>query len=149
MLTTLLSTSLSGLDATLVHVEVDVTAGMPAFSVVGLPDTIIEESRERVRAAVRNSDFTFPSARITVNLAPALIRKRGAFDLPIALGIVGNKTVFRADICAKSLFVGELALDGRVRHTEGILSTILFARESGYEYVFLPEENLEEARIIP
>lgn len=123
---------------------------MPAFNIVGLPDTAIQESKERVRSALKNSGFAFPSTRITVNLAPADIRKKGpSFDLPIAIGILCREYDFIEDYIENSLFVGELALDGKLRSVNAILPSVIFAKEQGIKYVFLPMENLEEASLIP
>lgn len=145
------SLSIYGLDAHEVSVEVDVTRGMWQFTIVGLGDTAIQESRERVRSAVKNSGFTFPSAsRITVNLAPADIRKKWPlYDLPIALGIIAKDFEFKKEIVDNAFFVGELALNGDVRGVNGILPAMIFARKMGKKYAFLPYENLGEASIIP
>ena len=114
MLARVLSAALVGVEAALVRVEVDVTAGLPAFTTVGLPDSAVRESRERVRTAIRNAGFAFPSDRITVNLAPAGIRKEGAaFDLPIALGILAATGAVKERIGTFAV-VGELALDGQI-----------------------------------
>jgi len=123
---------------------------MPAFNIVGLPDAAIQESKERVRSALKNSGFAFPSTRITVNLAPADIRKKGpSFDLPIAIGILCREHDFVEEYLENGLFVGELALDGKLRGVNAILPSVIFAKEEGMKYVFLPMENLEEASLIP
>src|SRR5436190_2019476 len=128
-----------GLDGQLVEVEVDIASGLPAFHVVGLPDASVQESRERVRAAVRNSGLAFPMRRITVSLAPAELKKEGAsYDLPIAAAILVATEQIEPQL-GKVLFLGELALDGSLRHTDGILCMVLFAREHGYDTVFVPE----------
>lgn len=130
--------------------ELDVSNGMPAFNIVGLPDAAIQESKERVRSALKNSGFSFPSTRITVNLAPADVRKKGpSFDLPIAIGILCREHDFLAEYMENSLFVGELALDGKLRGVNAILPSVIFAKEQGIKYMFLPQENLEEASLIP
>lgn len=137
-----------GLEALLVEIEADVSNGLPSFVVVGLPDKAVEESKERVRAAIKNSGFSFPDRRITINLAPADLKKEGPiFDLAIAtaLLLVSGQMVFDPQ---KILFAGELSLDGRLRHTDSILPIVHFARELGMEAVFVPKENLEEALII-
>src|SRR6266545_2217850 len=122
-----------GLDGELVEVEVDIASGLPAFNVVGLPDTAVQEARERVRAAVRNSGFSFPMKRITVNLAPAELKKEGAgYDLPIAVALLIASEQLEMGP-EKVLFLGELSLDGSLRHTDGMLSMVLFARDRGYE----------------
>jgi len=110
-----------GLDGHMVQVEVDISPGLPKFFVVGLPDESVQEARERVRGAIRNSGFTFPMRRITVNLAPANVKKEGpAYDLPIAVGILLATEQVEADV-SRMVFLGELSLDGALRHTSGIL----------------------------
>src|SRR5438552_5816806 len=110
-----------GLDGELVEVELDIADGLPAFHVVGLPDTAVQEARARVRAAVPNSGFTFPMRRITVNLAPAELKKEGAsYDLPIAVGLLVASGQLEAGH-ERVLFLGELSLDGTLRHTDGML----------------------------
>ncbi len=137
-----------GLDAQEVEVEVNISSGLPAMTIVGLPDAAIQEARERVRAAIRNSDFTFPMKRITVNLAPADLKKAGpAYDLPIAVGILLSSEQVSADIL-QMLFLGELSLDGVLRHTHGILSMVALAKEKGIPIVFVPATDAEEASLI-
>lgn len=145
------SVSICGLDGHEILVEVDVTKGMWQFTIVGLADTAIQESRERVRSAIKNSGFKFPSAsRITVNLAPADIRKKWPlYDLPIALWILAKEHEFAEEIIENSIFVGELALDGSIRSVNGILPATIFARDQEKKYFFLPFENSVEASIIP
>jgi magnesium chelatase family protein len=140
-----------GISGQLVEVEVDVVTGMWQFTVVGLGDTAIQESRERVRSAVKNAGYKFPSgARITVNLAPADLKKKWPiYDLPIALWILGKDFEFDEEIIAGSLFLWELALDGAVRAVQWALPATILARELGYKRVFLPEVNVPEASIIP
>src|ERR687892_1836580 len=127
VLARVLSAALRGVEAALVRVEVDVSAGLPLFTTVGLPDSAVRESRERVRTAIRNAGFAFPADRITVNLAPADVRKEGAsFDLPIALGILGaNGDLGEAEGLTDVLSLGELSLDGRVRPVRGALPIAL------------------------
>jgi magnesium chelatase family protein len=142
------SCAVVGLDGAIVEVEVDIASGLPAFTIVGLPDTAVQEAKERVRSAIRNSGLHFPQKRITVNLAPADLRKEGpAYDLPIAVGIVLASEQASADV-SRSLFLGELSLDGLVRHARGILSMVALAREKGCEQVFVPEADLGEATLI-
>ena len=137
-----------GLDGQLVEVEVDIAPGLPAFNVVGLPDTAVQEARERVRAAVRNSGFAFPMRRITVNLAPAELKKEGAsYDLPIAVGLLIASEQLDVNP-GRVLFLGELSLDGALRHTDGLLCMVLFARDHGYEAVFVPEVDAPEAALV-
>lgn len=134
-----------------VSVEVDVSRGIGQFNIVGLGDTAVQESKERVRAAIKNSGFTFPSAsRITINLAPADLKKRWPiYDLPIALGILSKENNFDDTIIAESIFIGELALNGNLRGINGVLPAAIFTREQKKKYLFLPEENAIEAAIIP
>ena len=118
------------------------------MTIVGLPDKAVQEARERVRAAIRNSGYTFPNRRITVNLAPADLKKEGpAYDLPIAVGILLSSGQLTAEL-ARTLFVGELSLDGRLRHTQGILPMAALARDKGLSDVFLPVDNVEEASLV-
>ena len=123
------SSAVVGLEAIPVDVEVDVSSGsLPSFTIVGLPDKAVEESRERVRSAIKNSGADFPAKRITVNLAPADLPKEGpSYDLPIALGILLASGQLEAEI-DDALFLGELSLDGRLRHTNGILPQAIMAR---------------------
>ncbi|RLC96748.1 MAG: magnesium chelatase [Chloroflexi bacterium] len=142
------SAAVIGLDAQLVDVEVDISAGLPSMTVVGLPDTAVQEARERVRAAIRNSGFVFPSKRITVNLAPADLRKGGpAYDLPIAVGLLLGSQQVVADV-SDTLFLGELSLDGTLRHTQGILPMVALAREKGLSCVLVPAIDAKEAALI-
>ncbi|GAB0175281.1 MAG: YifB family Mg chelatase-like AAA ATPase [Candidatus Altimarinota bacterium] len=147
----LFSASMHGIIGNLVEVEVDVVTGMGQFTIVGLGDIAIQESRERVRSAMKNSGYKFPGgARITVNLAPADLKKKGPiYDLPIALGILGKEIEFQEEILSHSLFLGELALDGGVRGVQGALPATILARELGYKRIFLPKANIPEATIIP
>jgi len=138
-----------GLETMGVDVEVNMAnRGLPAFDIVGLPSKAIDESKERVKTAIVNSNIDFPAQKITINLAPADIPKEGSFyDLPIAVGILSGVLDFR--IPEKTLFFGELSLDGSVRHTKGALLLALFAREFGYKYVFVPKDSANEAAAIP
>ncbi len=137
-----------GLDGYLVEVEVDISPGLPAFTIVGLPDTAVQESRERVRSAIRNSGFEFPMRRITVNLAPADLRKAGpAYDLPIAVGVLLSSGQVTDDV-ANSLFLGELSLDGSLRRTRAILSMVAVGREQGLSKVYVPVDNASEASLV-
>ena len=149
MLAKVLSCAVVGLEGAIVEVEVDIAAGLPAFNIVGLPDTAVQEARERVRAAVRNSGLTFPQKRITVNLAPADLRKEGpTYDLPIAVGILLSSEQLAADV-ADTLFLGELSLDGGLRHTNGILPMIALAKDNGLNTVFVPSADAKEASLVP
>ncbi len=148
MLAKVLSCAVIGLDGGLVEVEVDIAQGLPAFTIVGLGDTAVQESRERVRSAIRNSGATFPIKRITVNLAPADLRKEGpAYDLPIAVGLLLASQQIVADV-SKALFIGELSLDGSVRHTEGILPMVGVGRQHGMATVYVPYEDAPEAALV-
>jgi magnesium chelatase family protein len=143
------SCAVIGLDGELVEVEVDISGGgLPAFNIVGLPDTAVQEAKERVRSAIRNSGLTFPNKRITVNLAPANLRKEGpAYDLPIAIGIVLASEQVAADV-SRTVFLGELSLDGKVRHTHGVLPMVALARDRGIAGVYVPEADGTEAALI-
>ncbi len=149
MLAKILSSALVGIEAYIVEVEIDIAKGLPSFTTVGLAEGAVRESKERVKAAVKNSGYHFPSDRITVNLAPADIKKEGtAFDLPIALAIlVATGLVKKTDIKAY-LFFGELALDGLLRPVKGVLSMAITAREKGFKGIFLPSENAVEASAV-
>jgi len=148
MLAKVTGCALQGLDGALVEVEVDISPGLPSFTVVGLPDTAVQEARERVRAAVRNSGFSFPMKRITVNLAPADLKKEGpAYDLPIAVGIVLSSEQTSADV-RQILFLGELSLDGSLRHTGGILPMVALAVEMGLKKVVVPKCDAQEANLV-
>lgn len=139
-----------GLSGVPIEVEVDIAAGgLPAFILVGLPDKAVEEAKERVRSALKNSGADFPPRKITVNLAPADLPKAGpSFDLPIAVGLMGALGEIPLDGLKSSLFLGELSLDGSLRHTAGVLPMILLAREKKLKSVFLPAVNAKEASVI-
>lgn len=149
MLAKVISGANVGLESLPVTVEVDIAAlGLPAFTLVGLADRAVEESRERVRSALKNSGADFPSKRITVNLAPADLPKEGpAFDLPIALGILVASGQLESDL-SKTLVVGELSLDGGLRSTHGILSFTILAKSLGFKRIFIPKENALEAAVV-
>lgn len=150
MLAKVLSAAIVGLDAELVNVEVDIVKGQPYFALVGLPDAAVRESRDRVYAAVKNSGFTFPLHRITVNLAPADLRKEGpAYDLPIAVGILAATSQIWHNLLDESLFFGELSLDGSTRHTKGVLPLAAKARELGLKRLFVPVADAAEAALMP
>ena len=150
MLSIIKSAALLGIDSYPVEVEVDLSNGLPAFDIVGLPDSAVKESRERVRTAIRNAGFSFPVKRITVNLAPADTKKEGAaFDLPIALGILSACNLFSAEKIEDALITGELSLDGSVRPVNGVLPMLYDALRRGISVSFVPFENAEEARTGP
>lgn len=143
------SCALIGLDGATVEVEVDISGGMAGLTIVGLPDAAVNESKERVRSAIRNSGFAWPNKRITVNLAPADIRKEGpAYDLPIAVGVLAASQQIWPDGLEDSLFIGELSLDGTLRHTAGILPAASFARTSGFRAIFVPAVDAPEAALV-
>jgi magnesium chelatase family protein len=149
MLARLRTAAVFGVEACQVEVEVDVSFGMPRFTMVGLPDASVRESRDRVRSAIRNSGFRFPSHRITVNLAPADVRKAGAaFDLPIALGILAAEGVIERTDTNTLLFLGELSLDGSIHPARGVLPIAAAARRAGIEALLLPADNASEAAIV-
>ena len=149
MLATLLSAALSGIDGRIVRVEVDVSPGLPSFTVVGLPDTSVRESRDRVRTAIRNSAFEFPWQHITINLAPPDVRKEGAaYDLPIALGILAATGALPSRTYADIVVVGSLSLDGAVRPTGGVLPVAMAAARAGIGAALVPAANAAEAAVV-
>jgi magnesium chelatase family protein len=148
MLAKVTSCAVVGLDAALIEVEVDMGRGLPSITIVGLPDAAVQESRERVRAAVRNSGLSFPQSRLTINLAPADLRKEGpAYDLPIAIGILLASEQIFADLDG-AIIMGELSLDGGVRHVSGVLPMAHAAHEQGYRTLYVPAEDAAEASLI-
>jgi len=148
MLAKVRSCALTGLDGDIVEVEVDIYPGLPAFNIVGLPDTAVQEAKERVRSAIRNSGYTFPVKRIVVNLAPADVKKAGpSYDLPIALAILLSSEQVTADT-SNAILLGELSLDGSLRHTNGILPMVALARQQGFSKVIIPSCDAEEASLV-
>lgn len=149
MLSIIHSAALLGIDAYAVNVEVDLSSGLPAFDIVGLPDSTVKESRERVRTAIKNTGLSFPTKRITVNLAPADTKKEGAsFDLPIAAGILTAMGTLPAEALDGYLLAGELSLDGSLRPVNGILPMVYGALQDGITKCFVPYENAEEAALV-
>jgi magnesium chelatase family protein len=149
MLTRVLSGAVLGIDAYLVQVEADVAYGLPSFFTVGLPQGAVRESEKRVAAALKNSGFEFPPRRFTVNLAPADVRKEGsAFDLPIAIGILGSTGQLRSERLGHFLMLGELGLDGGLQPVRGALPIAILAREKGFEGLILPCGNVAEAAVV-
>jgi len=149
MLAKVLSGAILGIDAYLVEVEVDIVQGLPVFATVGLPDGAVKEAKERVKSAIKNSGYDFPPKRITVNLAPADVKKEGAgFDLPIAAGILTALEVISRQRLEDYLLLGELSLDGRVKSIRGALSLAIAAQSNGKRGVILPRENAEEAAVV-
>jgi magnesium chelatase family protein len=143
------SAAVFGIEASIVQVEVDVALGLPGFQMVGLPDASVRESRDRVRSAIRNSGFEFPIRRVTVNLAPADIRKAGsAFDLPIALGVLAAGGLIQRNSFDDTLIVGELSLDGGIQSARGVLPVAAAARHHGYKGLLLPHPNGAEAAVV-
>lgn len=137
-----------GMDSFAVDVEVDISTGMPKFEVVGLPDAAVKESRERVRASIKNCALTFPSARITVNIAPADIKKEGSvYDLPIFIAILAATGQIAPNI-NNYAFIGELSLNGEIRGCTGVLPMVLKARECKTDSVFVPYDNMAEASVV-
>lgn len=149
MFTKINSAAALGLECETIIVETDISPTFQGFQIIGLPDMAIQEAKERIRTVWRNSDLTFPNGhRILVNLAPADVRKEGAaFDLPIAVGMFVTKEDLGIDL-SDAIFIGELALDGNLRHTNGILPLAIHAREKGYKKVFVPAVNAREASLI-
>ncbi len=148
MLAKVISGATVGLDGAIVEVEVDILRGLPKVIIVGLPDTAVEESSERVRSAINNSGGNFPMQRIVVNLAPADLKKAGpAYDLPIAVGILLSSEQVKADV-SDTMFLGELSLDGTVRHTNGVLPLVALAKNEGIPNVIVPEADAKEAALI-
>ena len=140
---------LHGLNGYIINVEVDISKGLPSLSIVGLPDVSIKESKERVRSAIKNSGFEFPLNRITINLAPAHLRKEGSqLDLAIAIGILSAIDVIEEDIDSNTAFIGELSLDGNVNKIEGALPIVISLKEMGIENVIIPKENASECSVV-
>jgi magnesium chelatase family protein len=149
MLAKVMSSAVIGIDAYIVEVEVDISKGLPSFSTVGLPEGAVRESKERVKASIKNSGYQFPSDRITVNLAPADIKKEGsAFDLPMAIGILAATGLIPRESLFQTLFLGELSLDGLIRPIKGTLPIAVMAKDMGLKGLFLPPENATEAAVV-
>ena len=149
MVAEICSGAVLGVDGFGVTVEIDLAAGLPSFAIVGLPNAAVRESRERVTSAIKNNGYKFPQKRITVNLAPADVRKEGAaFDLPIALGILMASGQVACAAVARTIILGELALDGRLKRVKGALPVALYARGEGFTRILVPEENVGEAALV-
>ncbi len=149
MLAKITSGAVIGVDGLLIEVEVDVALGLPTFTTVGLPEGAVKESKERVKAAIKNNGYEFPNRRITVNLAPADVKKGGAgYDLPIALGLLAATGLLPPECLEHHCVVGELSLDGQVRPTPGILPMVIAAKQAGRHTVLLPRANLAEAAVV-
>ena len=149
MLARILSSAVIGIEATLIEVEVDISPGLPSFATVGLPETSVKESKERVKTAIQNSGYTFPDDRITVNLAPANLKKEGTgLDLPIALGLMTASRLLSQEIVSSYLVLGELSLDGRIKPVKGSLPMAIAAREAGCSGMIVPYDNRLEAAVV-
>ena len=149
MFAQILGETTCGIDGVQILVEVDVSNGLPSFDLVGLPAMAVRESKERVKAALRNSDYPFPMARITVNLAPADLRKEGSgLDLPIAVGLMTCGRILEPEKLESKVFIGELSLDGRIRKVSGVLSMIMDAKKCGAQEVYIPQANAAEGKLI-
>ena len=149
MLSKVTSFALSGLEGVPVEVETDVQSGLPGYELVGLPDAAVKESRERVRSALKNSGKAFPTRKVTVNLAPADLRKEGTyFDLAIAVGILAATGQLEPSFAAGYVFLGELALDGALRPVAGILPLLISAKAGGYRKFVIPAGNAREAAFL-
>ena len=149
MLSKLKTCVLYGLEGYEVDVETDLSNGLPNFTIVGLPDISIKESKERVRSAIKNSGFKFPVSRITVNLAPANLKKEGSqIDLPIAIGILAASRIIDKDIDEKTCIIGELSLDGEITSVEGALPMVIAMRNNNFTKAVIPVGNREECGVI-
>jgi len=149
MLAKVLSSALLGIDAIMVDVEVDIAQGLPQFATVGLPDGAVKESKDRVKSALKNSGYEFPNRKITVNLAPADVKKEGAaFDLPISIGILAATGVVKAQHIKEYLLLGELSLDGGVKPVRGCLPVTVAAKNAGFRGVIVPRENACEGAVV-
>ncbi|MBI5326826.1 MAG: YifB family Mg chelatase-like AAA ATPase [Deltaproteobacteria bacterium] len=149
MIAKVFSGAVLGIDAYIVEVEVDTSLGLPVFSTVGLPDNAVKESKDRVRAAMKNSGYEFPAKHITVNLAPADVKKEGTtFDLPVSLGILSAEGIVKKDRLGDYMILGELSLDGRVKYVKGVLPMAVAAKRHGLKGIILPKENAEEAALV-
>jgi len=149
MLSKVLSCATYGIEGYLVNVEVDLSNGLPGFTTVGLPDNAVKESKDRVFAAIKNAGFRFPSKKITVNLAPADIKKEGSsFDLPIGIGILAASQSVRAENLRRFTILGELSLDGTLRPVKGAISLSLATKQNKLDGVILPRVNAREAAIV-
>ena len=149
MIVKVMSSTIIGIDSYPVEVEIDISPGLPQFSTVGLPDVVVRESKDRIKAAVKNSGYRFPPTHVTVNLAPADIKKEGTgFDLPIAVGILAAEGLVEPDLCRDYLLIGELSLDGAVKGICGALSAAFQAREMGLRGIIVPRENAMEAGMV-
>ena len=150
MLANIKACAVIGLEGRIIEVEVDFSRGLPSMVIVGLPDTAVQESRERVQSAIKNAGLMYPRKRVTVNLAPASVRKEGpSYDLPIALGVLVAGEQIPPEALEETLVIGELSLDGSLRHVRGVLPMAATAREEGFKRIIVPTEDANEAALIP
>jgi len=150
MLARVFSCAVIGLEGVIVEVEVDIGRGLPGMTIVGLPDAAVQESRERVQSAIKNAGLPFPRKRVLVNMAPADVRKEGpVYDLPMALGVLVMTGFVPSQAVQDALVIGELSLDGSIRHVRGVLPMAAIAREQGFKRFFVPEVDAAEAALIP
>ena len=149
MVSQIYTVGLMGIDGFIVNVQADIANGMPAFDIIGLPDAAVKEAKERAKTAIKNSGCMFPAKRITMNLAPASTRKEGSsYDLPIAMAVLsatGQVQVLEND---KTVFIGEMSLDGKIASVSGVLPMVIFAYNQGFKKVFVPFDNADEAAVI-
>jgi len=149
MISKVLSSAVMGVDGYIVVVEVDIAAGLPQFTTVGLPEAAVRESKERVRSAIKNCKYDFPQRRITVNLAPADIKKHGStFDLPISIGILSASGLIKSELLKQFLIIGELSLDGKVKRVKGVLSSAMCAKNNNLRGIIVPKKNAVEASVV-
>ncbi len=149
MLAKVITSGIQGINGFLIDVEVDLAQGLPTFSTVGLAEGAVRESKDRVKAAIKNSGYEFPQKKITVNLAPASIKKEGAgYDLPIAIGILTGSGLLQLDLIKNIAMIGELSLDGSVKPVKGVLAMAMEVLEKGFEFFIVPEENVQEAAVV-
>ncbi|HEU19377.1 MAG TPA: ATP-binding protein, partial [Deltaproteobacteria bacterium] len=149
MIVKVISSAILGIESYAIDVEVDITRGLPQFSTVGLPDTAVRESKDRIKAAIKNSGYSFPKNRVTVNLSPADIKKEGtSFDLPIAISILTAEGLVEKENIGRYMIIGELSLDGSIKGVQGILSASLLTKRQGLRGIIVPRENASEAAMV-
>ena len=149
MIVKIISGAILGIESYPVEVEVDTSSGLPQFSTVGLPDTAVKESKDRIKSAIKNTGYRFPKHRVTVNLAPADIKKEGTgFDLPIAIGILAAEDIMERTKLKEYMFIGELSLDGRIKGVNGALSASYQAKNMGLKGIVVPRDNAVEAAMV-
>lgn len=143
------SAVIRGIEGCMVHVETDVSDGLPCFLLVGFLSSEVKEAKERVRVAIRNTGFRIPPKKITINLSPADIRKDGTcYDLAIAVSVLAAFGIVNSSLLGRSVLIGELSLDGKVKAVSGVLPMVYTAYENGVEYCFVPRDNLKEALFV-